>query len=211
VRLRKPAGQFGRNAVCTHGCRDARQRARETDLSVGVPRVGRRRTREILCPRGAGLDAHKETVSVCVFTAGPGTEPNREIQQFGAATGELRRWRDWPRKSGVTHAAMESSGVYWKPVFNVLESARQMVLANARHVKQPPGRKTDKADRAWIVRCCATDCRQPASCRSWMTNRESYRNPGADYYERLNRKDAERSPIRKLERLGRKVILQPAV
>ena len=106
---------------------------------------------EILYPRCAGLDVHKETVAVCVLTPGPGVEPNREIREFKTTTGELRRLRDWLRENGVSHAAMESTGVYWKPVFNILESACQIVLVNARHVKQVPGRKTDKADCAWIA------------------------------------------------------------
>jgi len=106
---------------------------------------------EILYPRCAGLDVHKETVSVCVLTPGPKAEPNQEIRQVGTTTAELRGLRDWLRERGVTHAAMESTGVYWKPVFNILESACQIILVNARHVKQVPGRKTDKADCAWIA------------------------------------------------------------
>jgi len=71
--------------------------------------------------------------------------------RLGTTTAELRGLRDWLRERGVTHAAMESTGVYWKPVFNILESACQIILVNARHVKQVPGRKTDKADCAWIA------------------------------------------------------------
>jgi transposase len=106
---------------------------------------------EILYPRCAGLDVHKESVSACVLTPGPEAEPNKQIEQFGTTTSELRRLRDWLVTNGVTHAAMESTGVYWKPVFNILESACQLILVNARHVKQVPGRKTDKADCAWIA------------------------------------------------------------
>ena len=106
---------------------------------------------EILYPRCAGLDVHQESVAVCVLTPGPQAEPDKQIQQFGTTTGELRRLRDWLGAHGVTHAAMESTGVYWKPVFNILESACQLILVNARHVKQVPGRKTDKADCAWIA------------------------------------------------------------
>lgn len=106
---------------------------------------------EILYPRCAGLDVHKETVSVCVLTPGAQAEPDKQIQQFGTTTGELRRLRDWLGANGVTQAAMESTGVYWKPVFNILESACQLILVNARHIKQVPGRKTDKADCAWIA------------------------------------------------------------
>lgn len=106
---------------------------------------------EILYARCAGLDIHKETVAVCVLTPGPGAEPNREIEQFGTTTAELRRLLAWLRERGVTHAAMESTGVYWKPVFNIRESGCQLILVNARHIKQVPGRKTDKADCARIA------------------------------------------------------------
>lgn len=106
---------------------------------------------EILNPRCAGLDVHKESVMACVLTPGPGAEPNKQIQEFGTTTAELRRLGGWLRTHGVTHAAMESTGVYWKPVFNILESACALILVNARHIKQVPGRKTDKADCAWIA------------------------------------------------------------
>ena len=81
---------------------------------------------EILYPRCAGLDVHKETVAASVLTPGPNAEPNQQIRQFGTTTGELRRLGDWLRENGVTHAAMESTGVYWKPVFNILESACEL-------------------------------------------------------------------------------------
>jgi transposase len=106
---------------------------------------------EILYPRCAGLDVHKESVSACVLTSGEQAEPDQQIEQFGTTTCELRRLREWLGANGVTHAAMESTGVYWKPVFNILESGCQLILVNARHIKQVPGRKTDKADCAWIA------------------------------------------------------------
>ena len=106
----------------------------------------------ILYPHCAGLDVHKESVMACVLTPGANTEePDKQIEQFGTTTRELRRLRDWLVAQGVTHAAMESTGVYWKPVFNILENACELILVNARHVKQVPGRKTDKADCAWIA------------------------------------------------------------
>ena len=106
---------------------------------------------EILYPRCAGLDVHKETVAVCILTPGPKAEPNKQIRQFGTTTGELCQLGDWLAENGVTHAAMESTGVYWKPVFNILESTCELILVNAQHIKQVPGRKTDKADCAWIA------------------------------------------------------------
>lgn len=106
---------------------------------------------EILYPYCAGLDVHKETVVACVLSSTETAQPRREIRQFGTTTGELRQLAGWLRECGVTHAAMESTGVYWKPVFNILESSCEVILVNARHVKQVPGRKTDKADCAWLA------------------------------------------------------------
>jgi transposase len=106
---------------------------------------------EILYECCAGIDVHKETVSVCVMRSGAAGTPEKEVQQFGTTTGELRRLSDWLREEGVTHAAMESTGVYWKPVFNVLESSCELILVNARHIRQVPGRKTDQADCIWIT------------------------------------------------------------
>jgi len=106
---------------------------------------------EVLYPRCAGIDVHKETVVVCVLTPGPSANPHKEIRQFGTTTGELRKLAEWLKQEGVTYAAMESTGVYWKPVFNILESSCELILVNARHIRQVPGRKTDKADCAWLA------------------------------------------------------------
>jgi len=106
---------------------------------------------EVLYPRCAGIDVHKQSVSVCVLTPGQGADPRKEIRQFGTMTGELHQLAEWLREMRVSHAAMESTGVYWKPVFNILESACDLILVNARDIKQVPGRKTDKADCAWIA------------------------------------------------------------
>ena len=106
---------------------------------------------EILYPRCAGLDVHKETVTACVLTPGDEAQPRKQIRQFNTTTTELRELGEWLRHEQVTHAAMESTGVYWKPVFNILESSCELILVNARHIKQVPGRKTDKADSAWLA------------------------------------------------------------
>jgi transposase len=106
---------------------------------------------DILYARCAGLDVHKETVVACILTSGEGAEPHKEIRQFSTTTAELRSLAAWLRQEQVTHAAMESTGVYWKPIFNILEPSCELILVNARHVKQVPGRKTDKADSAWLA------------------------------------------------------------
>ncbi len=106
---------------------------------------------EVLYPRCAGLDVHKETVTACILTPAEGAEVHKQIRQFNTTTTELRSLAEWLREERVTHAAMESTGVYWKPVFNILESTCELILVNARHIKQVPGRKTDKADSAWLA------------------------------------------------------------
>jgi transposase len=105
---------------------------------------------EVLYPRCAGLDVHKDSVVACVRLAeGPRVE--QRVESFGTTTGELERLRTWLSTRGVTHVAMEATGVYWKPVWHVLEGACELVLANAAHVKNVPGRKTDVNDATWLA------------------------------------------------------------
>ena len=97
--------------------------------------------------RCCGMDVHKKTVSACVITP-----KGKSIKTFGTYTDDLLRLADWLKEQKVTHVAMESTGVYWKPVFNILESEGFTVLVvNARHIKQVPGRKTDVKDAEWIA------------------------------------------------------------
>jgi transposase len=106
---------------------------------------------ERLIERVCGLDVHKETVAACVRV--PGSKGTREqhIQTFGTTAAELLALRDWLEAHGVTHVAMESTGVYWKPIYYVLEERFTCLLVNAAHVKQVPGRKTDVQDCVWIA------------------------------------------------------------
>ena len=101
--------------------------------------------------RCAGLDVHKETVAVCVRLSGPEGKTVQEIQTFGTMTPDLLALRDWLESLKVTHVAMESTGVYWKPVYYLLEEDFTVLLVNAAHIKNVPGRKTDVADCAWIA------------------------------------------------------------
>jgi transposase len=95
---------------------------------------------------GCGIDVHQ---AVIVATISKGQE-NNETKEFSAFTSSLTELREWCKKEGVTHIAMESTGVYWKPVFNILEEGFEIILVNARHVKNVPGHKTDKKDSKWI-------------------------------------------------------------
>jgi transposase len=97
----------------------------------------------------AGLDVHKKTVIACRVTPDPtGQQADgiMELQPFGTMTRDLLALSDWLAEVGVTHVAMESTGEYWRPVDNLLEGNVIIFLVNAAHVKQVPGRKTDKAD-----------------------------------------------------------------
>jgi transposase len=99
----------------------------------------------------AGLDVHKKTVVACVLTPGTGAEPHRETRTFATMTADLLALSDWLSATGVTHVAMESTGEYWKPVYNLLESSFTLLVVNAHHLKTVPGRKTDVSDAAWIA------------------------------------------------------------
>src|SRR5262245_22755453 len=101
--------------------------------------------------RCCGLDVHKETIAACVRLGGQRGRATQHSQTFGTTAAELVVLRDWLAAHGVTHVAMESTGVYWKPVFYALESDFTCLLVNAAHIKQVPGRKTAVRDRVRIA------------------------------------------------------------
>jgi transposase len=99
----------------------------------------------------AGLDVHKETVAACVRRVDSSGRVAKEVRTFGTTTGQLLVLLDWLTSQGVQAAAMESTGVFWKPVWNILEGSLELILVNARHIKNVPGRKTDVKDCDWIA------------------------------------------------------------
>jgi transposase len=99
----------------------------------------------------AGLDVHKKSVEACVRRLEPGGRLHQETRHWGTMTADLGAMADWMAAQGVTHVAMESTGVYWKPIYNLLEDRFQVLLVNARHLKQVPGRKSDIRDCQWIA------------------------------------------------------------
>src|SRR5512144_2165691 len=106
---------------------------------------------EILHPCCTGLDVHKRTVVACVRRIGPDGQVHTQVRTFGTMTAELLQLADWLAAEGVRQVAMESTGVYWKPVYHLLEGRFELMLVNARHIKQVPGRKTDVKDAEWIA------------------------------------------------------------
>lgn len=106
---------------------------------------------DTLYPRCAGIDVHKGNVVVCVRCCDRPGKVFEEVRTFSTMTADLLALADWLASHGVTHVALESTGVYWKPVFNILEGGVAVILVNAEHIKQVPGRKTDVKDCQWIA------------------------------------------------------------
>jgi transposase len=105
---------------------------------------------EVIVACCAGLDVHQASVVACVNNSGGGGRSHKEVRTFGTMHDDLIALRDWLQGAGVTLVAMESTGVYWKPVYEALEDAFETIVVNAQHIKNVPGRKTDVKDCEWI-------------------------------------------------------------
>lgn len=106
---------------------------------------------QVVHERCAGLDVHKQSITVCRIIPNGEAGWDKAIRKFGTMTDDLLALADWLQAVGVTQVAMESTGVYWKPVFNILEGNFKVLLVNAQHIKYVPGRKTDVNDAQWIA------------------------------------------------------------
>lgn len=103
----------------------------------------------------AGLDVHQKSIAACIRRTNDRGQVAQEIRTFGTMTGDLLALADWMQSCGVTHVAMESTGVLWKPVYHVLEGLFELLLVNPREIKQVPGRKSDVSDAQWIAHLLA--------------------------------------------------------
>ena len=106
---------------------------------------------DVIYPHCCGIDVHKREVVACVVATDADGTPSKLIRAFGTMTLDVLALADWLASHGVTHIAMESTGVYWKPIYNLLEDQFTLLLVNARHVKAVPGRKTDVRDCEWLA------------------------------------------------------------
>ena len=106
---------------------------------------------QVIIERCAGFDVHQETVVACVLIGAPGEWPRKQVRTFRTMTRDLEALRDWLQELGVTQVGMESTGVYWRPVYAVLEGHFDLIVGNARHIRNVPGRKTDVKDAEWIA------------------------------------------------------------
>ncbi len=104
----------------------------------------------VLYPRCCGIDVHKASISACILIHGPGGK-GRHLRRFGTMTHNIAELADWLATHGVTNVAMESTGILWKPIWNLLEDQFELILVNAQHIKTVPGRKTDMKDCEWIA------------------------------------------------------------
>ena len=102
---------------------------------------------EVVDPRFCGVDVHKKTLVACLIVPGSDGHPVKEVRTFGTMTDEVLTLVDWVVAAGCTHVAMESTGSYWKPLDNLLEGVLEVLVVNAAHIKQVPGRKTDVRSR----------------------------------------------------------------
>lgn len=106
---------------------------------------------EAIVERSCGLDVHQASVVACLLVGPADRKPRKEVRSFGTTTGDLIRMREWLLGAGCTHVGMESTGIYWMPVYVVLEDHFELIVGNASHIKQVPGRKTDVKDSEWIA------------------------------------------------------------
>jgi transposase len=150
---------------------------------------------EVLHPCCAGLDVHKDSVVAAVRIAAPGGA-SVEVRRFETTTPGLLALGDWLAECGCTHAAMEATGVYWRPVWHVLSDGElSLVLANAAHVKAVPGRKTDVADAAWLAELLAHGLIRPSfvpdaptqAMRALLRTRKQLVREAASHVQRIQK------------------------
>jgi hypothetical protein len=106
---------------------------------------------DVVYERCCGLDVHKRSVTACLILSGPGGPPDKQRRTFGTMTDDILRLAAWLAAAGCTHVALESTGSYWKPLWNLLQGPFTLLLVNARHSKALPGRKTDVGLRHEVV------------------------------------------------------------
>ncbi len=115
----------------------------------------------VIYPSCCGIDVHKKMLVACVIIV-RGQETSRDVRTFGTTWSELCRLVQWLQEVGCAQVAMESTGVYWHPVFNALEASFPVMILNAQHLKNVPGRKTDIKDAQWIAQCLQLGLLRPS-------------------------------------------------
>src|SRR4029077_19827113 len=112
---------------------------------------GKDEAMQVIHERCAGLDVHKKKVYACIIVPENNGKKKQEIRSFGTMTADLLKLAEWLREHAITHVAMEATGVFWRPVWAVLEGQFELMLVNPQHIKRVPGRKTDVQDSQWLA------------------------------------------------------------
>lgn len=149
----------------------------------------------VLHPVCCGLDVHKKTISACIVSPDENGEPQSEVREFKTFTNDLNLLKEWLMANNCPIVAIESTGVYWRPVHNVLEGYVNVVLVNARHVKNVPGRKTDIEDSKWLAGLLRNGLlagsfipdKETRQWRELVTLRKSHTNTASDYKRRVHK------------------------
>jgi len=150
---------------------------------------------QVVHPVCCGLDVHKKKISACLITINELGQEQYDIQEFGTFTNDLLEMKEWLTDNSCPIIAMESTGVYWRPVHNVLEGFMEVILVNARHIKNVPGRKTDIGDSKWLAGLLRHGLLRgsfipPKEIRQWreLTRlRRTYTESMADYKRRVHK------------------------
>jgi transposase len=172
---------------------------------------------ELLHRRCCGLDVHKETVVACLRIVSDG-KVTREVRTFQTTTADLLRLSEWLAVNGCTHVAMEATGIYWKPVWHILDDGEfELVLANAAHVKNVPGRKSDVSDATWVtellahglIRASFVPNAQTQEMRNLLRTR--HHDLGCDHFKRHSTDQQKKHLVKRLSDLGFAVEPKPLV
>ena len=150
---------------------------------------------QVVHPVCCGLDVHKKKISACLITLDEHGQEQYDIQEFGTFTNDLLGMKEWLTNNACPIIAMESTGVYWRPIHNVLEGFMEVILVNARHIKNVPGRKTDIGDSKWLAGLLRHGLLRgsfipPKEVRQWreLTRlRRTYTESLADYKRRIHK------------------------
>ncbi|MBF0477274.1 MAG: transposase [Deltaproteobacteria bacterium] len=150
---------------------------------------------QVVNPICCGLDIHKVMISACLLYTDESGKAQEELREFGTITDDLINLREWLLERGCPIVAMESTGIYWRPIHNVLEGYVKVVLVNARHIKNVPGRKTDTADSKWLsgllcfglVKSSFIPPKQVRQWRDITTMRKNYVESASDFKKRIQK------------------------
>lgn len=150
---------------------------------------------QIIHPVCCGLDVHKDKISACLITVNDDGTENSEIREYTTFTKNLKEMKNWLTQNNCPVVAMESTGVYWHPIFDTIENSMEVILVNARHIKNVPGRKTDVADSRWLAGLLRHGLLKgsfipPENVREWRAltrMRTTYTESFADYKRRVHK------------------------